>query len=176
MRGTIISGHNSVAHYAQSVVSIHRNYALEVAQNPIRARMCGFGDKVNIIHILFPGSPIDLPFVSRTADRSLLLLSPSSLLQTKMIVSSLPSTRFLGPISGYLIYTCFLITNPSSIQVAFFIVLVDLWDEFGQHEMNHVPNAAPHGATSRRYRVQRSESQPLSQRHKGSVRPSPALS
>ena len=33
-----------------TIESCSRYYSLEVAQNPLRARMCGFGDKVRPVH------------------------------------------------------------------------------------------------------------------------------
>lgn len=59
---------------------------------------------------------------------------------------------------------------PRSIQVAFFIVLVDLWDEAGTRENNLVRVPLPTGITARRYKVQRADSLPASQRQNGTVR------
>lgn len=102
-----------------------KNYALEVAQHPVRARMCGFGDK----------------------DRR--PLAPAAI--ARLIVTD--SNNVPVP--------------PESIQVAFFIVLVDLWDEAGRRENNLVRVPLPTGITSRRYKVQRADSLPASQRRNG---------
>lgn len=49
-------------------------------------------------------------------------------------------------------------------------MLVDLWDEAGKRENNLVRVPLPTGITSRRYKVQRADSLPASQRRNGTVR------
>jgi hypothetical protein len=36
------------------IAACDRHYSLEVVQNPVRARMCGFGDKVREFTLAFP--------------------------------------------------------------------------------------------------------------------------
>lgn len=95
-----------------------KNYALEVIQNPIRARMCGFGDK----------------------DRR--PLAPAAV--ARLLVTD-ENNR---------------IVSPESIQAAFFIVLVDLWDEEGQKDCNLVRVPTQQSVSAKRNRHVRTESSP----------------
>ncbi|CAE6510703.1 unnamed protein product [Rhizoctonia solani] len=83
------------------------HYSLEVVQHPLRARMCGFGDK----------------------DRR--PLAPAAV--AKMLVRRQDDT----------------VVDADDIDIAFFLVTVDLWSETGTEEMNLVlhPSAGGH-ATS----------------------------
>lgn len=78
-----------------------REWALEVPQQPIRARMCGFGDKDR--------RPITPP----------------------------PCVRLIvrDPITGREI-------DAQDINISFFVITVDLWDEEAQKEVNLVKHAA----------------------------------
>lgn len=57
LAGTQVSVLN---HYSGTLADLrcyfryHRHYSLEVVQHPLRARMCGFGDKVGL-HITIDG-------------------------------------------------------------------------------------------------------------------------
>ncbi|KAB5595338.1 hypothetical protein CTheo_1210 [Ceratobasidium theobromae] len=84
------------------------HYSLQVVQHPLRARMCGFGDK----------------------DRR--PLAPAAV--AKMIVRRQDET----------------IVEADDIDIAFFLVTVDLWSESGTEEMNLVlhPSSGGHATSS----------------------------
>ncbi|KAJ1308897.1 hypothetical protein OPQ81_004584 [Rhizoctonia solani] len=84
------------------------HYSLEVVQHPLRARMCGFGDK----------------------DRR--PLAPAAV--AKMIVRRQDET----------------VVDADDIDIAFFLVTVDLWSESGTEEMNLVlhPSSGGHATSS----------------------------
>ncbi|KAF8607538.1 hypothetical protein BDV93DRAFT_271803 [Ceratobasidium sp. AG-I] len=86
--------------------SLH--YSLEVVQHPLRARMCGFGDK----------------------DRR--PLAPAAV--AKMVVRRQDDT----------------LVDADDIDIAFFLVTVDLWSESGTEEMNLVlhPSSGGHATSS----------------------------
>ncbi|KAI5117385.1 hypothetical protein M0805_009074 [Coniferiporia weirii] len=88
------SGESPEQHWASWYNTKH--YSLEVIQNPIRARMCGFGDK----------------------DRR--PLAPAAV--AKMTVRREDNT----------------VVDVDEIDVAFFVVTVDLWSADGKQEMNLV--------------------------------------
>jgi hypothetical protein len=67
--------------YRQTLIPIYgRYYTLEVVQHPVRARMCGFGDKVRDLPSLF--RPSHLIYASNAQDRR--PLAPAAV--CKMIV------------------------------------------------------------------------------------------
>lgn len=131
-----------------------RHYSLHVVQHPLRARMCGFGDKVSPrrVHlptylpsprhrIAVPLHPLPLPRWSSAEKTTQLSTSSLSFLPPLF----LPLTRI-----------------DSELDSSFFLVTVDLWSADGKREMNLVL----HPSSSDRHV---STAPQKSRKHRGSV-------
>ncbi|KAH8118738.1 velvet factor-domain-containing protein [Phellopilus nigrolimitatus] len=108
-------GESSEQHWGKWFNAKH--YSLEVIQNPIRARMCGFGDKV-CFSVVRVASLINSCVRLARQDRR--PLAPAAV--AKMTIRREDNT----------------IVDIDEIDVAFFIVTVDLWSADGKQEMNLV--------------------------------------
>jgi hypothetical protein len=105
-----------------------RHYSLHVVQHPLRARMCGFGDKVcptlptsSISPFPAQGSPTACPRRRRQDGRP-----QRGQLDRRCRASHLPLPRPLT------LNVC------SELDSSFFLVTVDLWSADGKREMNLV--------------------------------------
>lgn len=121
----------SLTHLAHPSCSpISRHYSLQVVQHPLRARMCGFGDKV------CPLSPTTSPHFTIAFPKDRRPLAPAAV--AKMIVrrednSVVDVECVCHPTSNLLILTLY-----SELDFSFFLVTVDLWSADGKREMNLV--------------------------------------
>ena len=113
----------------------YRYYSLEVVQHPIRARMCGFGDKVCRMNPFPAGCTHPQLHFSRIGDRWPRLLWSKWLSIERTIQSSTlsKSTRPAVRRVPYLRGATF-----SEVDCSFFLLTVDLWSQDGDNEMNLV--------------------------------------
>lgn len=110
-----------------------RHYSLQVVQHPLRARMCGFGDKVRPRHAhrVPVSSPPRVQGSSPTCARC-------------HRQDGRPQRRQLGgrcrvrPSPPPILPTPCSLTLHSELDFSFFLVTVDLWSADGRREMNLV--------------------------------------
>jgi Velvet factor len=112
-----------------------REWSLEVPQQPIRARMCGFGDKVYpvVVHVSHHANAITGPETH----------NPTAMCQTDCEGSD-DRTGDRCPVSNThnIRFTPHSRTSRRDIDISFFVITVDLWDEEAQKEVNLVKHAA----------------------------------
>ncbi|KAI5281539.1 hypothetical protein KEM54_003209, partial [Ascosphaera aggregata] len=107
-----------------------RLYSLEVVQQPIRARMCGFGDK-DVHHI---------DNTSRDADEEkeeTKSAGTSSVKPDRRPITPPPCVRLIVRDAATKEEI-----DPSEIDTSYFVLTVDLWSADGTHEVNLVRHSA----------------------------------
>lgn len=163
---------DSISHHSPSWL---RHYSLEVVQHPLRARMCGFGDKVPSITPPFNiCCPNPLPRIDALW-RQLQSLKWLSVIRTSPLSMS---SQCPLPLLLALAYQ-----SHSEIDWSFFLVLVDLWSADGKQEMNLVlhPSSADRympipSSKNRRRGTSISQPQPSQPGLQTPIQPSPAPS
>lgn len=111
-----------------------RRWSLQVVQQPIRARMCGFGDKVGDFSAIFSCSPLTNP---RIGDR----LLPRHAFASSCGMST-PIKKSISSMSNDWHRKSWLTILSSEIDTSFYVLTVDLWNADGTNEVNLVKHSA----------------------------------
>lgn len=109
----------------------HRHYSLHVVQHPLRARMCGFGDKVRPRHATLFRVFIYLhkdrrPLAPAAVAKMVVRREDNSIVDVESVSSPPPPPH---PPS---------LNVHSELDASFFLVTVDLWSADAKREMNLV--------------------------------------
>lgn len=143
--GTTIGLPSSAHNRFRSLFAYHlplcRFYTLEIVQQPIRARMCGFGDKVRP-PLFLPSNILFVIIIMALLAGSATACASRSSQDGRQKRRRLSSRRRVRLSTLLLAFPPLVSHHPdpttSDIDTSFFIATADLWDSDGHREMNLV--------------------------------------